>query len=292
VRRQSIIALAAAVFFGLIAVFLVNAYLTGAEKQQTAQEVATVKVGVARVALPFGEQLTPEKVRFVDWPRSSVPPGALQAVGDLNSNGKPRMVLRPLEVGEPILRSKVTGEGGRATLSAIIPADRRGLSMRVNDVAGVAGFVLPGDRVDVLITRTIGETQVTDVLLQDVKVLAIDQSANDQATKPDPARTVTFEVDPYDAQKLVLAAQIGSLSLALRSAEAPVGDSYSEPVSIADLGGFGGGSSYVPASGPSSPPVFRRPTPTRIVRAPAKPEVEIVRGVASSKYEVSRYAGK
>jgi pilus assembly protein CpaB len=290
-RRQSLIALLAAIFFGLIAVFLVNKYLTGASQQQ-AVDTTTVKVAVPTVPLPFGSQLTPEKVRFVDWPRSSVPPGALQLPAELSQGGQPRVVLRPMDPGEPIMNSKISGEGGRATLSAILPGDRRAVSIRISDVAGVSGFALPGDRVDVILTHSEGATQVADVILQDIRVIAIDQDPNDQAANPRLGRTATLEVEPFDAQKLALAAQVGTLSLALRSAKAEAGANYSARVGPGDLtGGFGGPRS-VPASLPSynPPPLRVRP----VVRPMARPatNVEIVRGTTGTKYEVGPYGGK
>lgn len=293
-RRQSLIALGAAIFFGLIAVFLVNAYLTGADRQvpQPVADTALVKVAVAGVPLPFGEKLTPEKVRFVDWPRASVPPGALQMVGDLSQGGAPRVVLRPMDPGEPIMRSKISGEGGRATLSAVLPADQRAVSIRITDVAGVAGFVLPGDHVDVLLTRGEDAAQVTDVLLQDVRVIAIDQNANEKASGVDLGKTATLEVEPYDAQKLVLAQRAGQLSLALRSAKAEPGDAYAGAVGHSDLGGGFAGARPA-SSGPYNPPPLRVRVAARpVAPRPTTTSVEIVRGMAGSKYEVGFYGGR
>lgn len=298
-RRQSLIALGAAIFFGLIAVFLVNAYLSGSDRErEQAAQATTVKVAVAQVPLPFGEKLTPEKVRFVDWPTSSVPPGALQSPTELSEGGEPRVVLRPLEPGEPIMRAKISGEGGRAALSAVLPADKRAVSIPITDVAGVAGFVLPGDRVDVLLTQGGGDAQATDVLLQDVRVIAIDQNSDEKAAGTDLGRTATVEAEPYDAQKLVLAQQVGTLSLALRSAKAEPGDAYAGAVSRSELGSGGFAAirrpaNFTPYSTPplrARPPV-RRAAPTPAPR-PATNSVEIVRGLTGSKYEVSPYGGR
>ncbi len=122
---------------------------------------------------------------------------------------------------EPILRWKITGPGQRAGLSSVIAAGLKAVTIRVNDVFGVAGFVLPGDRVDVLLTRaeTGGDKkQFTDVLLQNVRVLAVDQLADDRSEKPAVVKAVTLEVKTQDTQKLALAGTVGSLSLALRPA--------------------------------------------------------------------------
>lgn len=292
-RRQSLIALGAAIFFGLIAVFLVNAYLTGSDRQkQQAPETTMVKVAVAAVPLPFGTPLTPEKVHFVDWPRASLPPGALQLPAELSQGGQPRVALRPMDPGEPIMNSKISGEGGRAALSAVLPSDKRAVSIRISDVAGVAGFVLPNDRVDILMTTGGDEGQVTDVLLQDVRVIAIDQNANEQASGTNLGKTATVEVEPYDAQKLVLGQQVGMLSLALRSAKAEPGSAYAGAVNRGDLGS-GFPAARRPASmGPyTTPPLRVQPMP-RVAPRPSGSNVEIVRGTTGTKYEVGLYGGK
>jgi pilus assembly protein CpaB len=133
-------------------------------------------------------------------------------------------VLHAIAENEPILASKITAPGQRASLSVVIEEGKKAVTIRVDDVLGVAGFVQPDDRVDVLLTRTARGADesregsaYTDVLLQDIRVLAIDQLA-DRNTQAKPARAVTVEVDTADAQKLVLAASVGQLSLALRRA--------------------------------------------------------------------------
>jgi len=118
-----------------------------------------------------------------------------------------------------VLASKITGPGQRATLSAMLSDGMKAVTIRVNDVEGVAGFVLPGERVDVVLTRT-GEKNnaVNDVVLQNVRVLAVDQLADQRADKPAVVKAVTLEVDPTDGQKIALAATVGTLSLLLRKA--------------------------------------------------------------------------
>ena len=136
----------------------------------------------------------------------------------LSEDGE-RYVLSAIEPNEPIYKWKVTGPGARATLSAVVDEGMRAVAIRINDVLGVAGFVLPGDRVDIMLTRqSTREGTVTDILLQNVKILAINQLADDRTNKPQQGRTATVEVDSIDAQKLALAGRVGTLSLALRSA--------------------------------------------------------------------------
>lgn len=288
-RRQSWIVLAVAAFFGLIAVYLVNIYLTGAERKQEARTVATTRIAVARVPLEFGARITPQNVQFVEWPVSSVPTGSFRSPEEMMPAGHTHVVLRAMVPGEPILRSRLSGEGGRATLSALLPPDMRAASIRISDVAGVAGFALPGDRVDVLLTREVSNEQATEVLLQNVRLIAINQNANDSAERPIIGRTATLEVSQEDAQKLVLGASVGSLSLALRSVRAPQDFvAYSNVVRASDFAGGG----YTPpaqiAQGGPPPAPSGRPTPRRQRRGI---NVEVVRGTASSDYEVRPYGG-
>jgi pilus assembly protein CpaB len=307
-RKQSLIVLAIAVLIGLIAVYLVNAYLSGAETRQA--DLRLRKVAVARVPLAFGTPITPDKVQFVDFLAATVPPGSFSSVGQLAPNGNTHVALRPMEAGEPILKSKLSGEGGRATLSAILPPDQRAVSIPISDVSGVAGFVLPGDRVDVFVTRQTGQAagnETTDVLLQDVRVIAIDQDASDSSNKPSIAKTATLEVSQYDAQKLVLAQSVGSISLALRSVKAQPGQALAGRVSAADLGrgGVVRRVAYAPANyGVTirrSSPARSQAAPNRRVAAPRRAapvqvpstnNVEIVRGTTGSNYEVGDYRGK
>ena len=300
-RRQSLIVLAIAVFLGLIAVYLVNTYLGAAEKRQQTAAVGLTKVAVALVPLAFGTPVTAERVRFVDWPADSVPVGAFRSIEELAPMGKAHVALRPIEVGEPIMKSKLSGEGGRASLSALLPPDMRAAAIRITDVAGVAGFVLPGDRVDVILTRPAGPAsneQVAGYLLQDIRVIAIDQDANDTGDKPQLGKTATLEVSPYDAQKLALAQTVGQLSLALRAVAAKTGEAYSETVNAGDLaGGYGASFNRAAYQKTGDAPAYY-PTPIRPRRSaapsvarPATASVEVVRGTTGTSYQVGRYKG-
>ena len=212
-----------AVVFGLLAVFVAQGWLnyqaelsrkTVAPKPQA---VATRTIVVAAGPLRFGTHVTPEQLREVAWPDEAIPAGTFATVAEL-TQGK-RIVLASIERNEPILRTKITGPGQKATLSAVIQDGMRAVTVRVNDVEGVAGFVLPGDHVDVLLTRQAERTTGTnDVVIQNTRVLAVDQLADDAADRPTVVRAVTLEVDTIGAQKIALAASLGNLSLMLRRA--------------------------------------------------------------------------
>jgi pilus assembly protein CpaB len=224
VRTSTFVMIGFAVLFGLLAVFLAQIWLNNQaderlksiEAQRKAAPPARTIV-VASKPLRFGDELTSAALREMPWPENALPAGAFGKIADLTS-GK-RIVLMPIDVNEAVLASKITGPGQRATLSAMLSDGMKAVTIRVNDVEGVAGFVLPGDRVDILLTRT-GEKNnaVNDVVLQDVRVLAVDQLADQRAEKPSVVKAVTIEVDPTQGQKVALAATVGTLSLLLRKA--------------------------------------------------------------------------
>ena len=223
-RKNTIVMVAIAVVFGLIAVFVAQSWLnyqaelsrrTVAPKEKP---VATRTIVVATGPLRFGTQVSPDTLREVAWPEEAIPAGTFGSIAELTSGSK-RIVLASIERNEPILRAKVTGPGQKATLSAVIQDGMRAITVRVNDVEGVAGFVLPGDHVDVLLTRQAERTNgMNDVVLQNARVLAVDQLADDASDRPTVVKAVTLEVDTVGAQKIALASSLGNLSLMLRRA--------------------------------------------------------------------------
>jgi pilus assembly protein CpaB len=151
-------------------------------------------------------------------------------------NGGRRVALAAIEPNEPMLRSKITGPGQRATLSAMLRDGLKAVTIRVNDVDGVGGFVLPGDHVDVELTRQVDKRNATnEVVLQGVRVLAIDQIADERLEKPAVVKAVTLEVDVIGGQKLALASSVGTLSLVLRKAGENNAE-YARRITLSDLG--------------------------------------------------------
>ena len=223
-RSSTIIMIAFAAVFGLLAVFLAQAWLNSQAEMRAKsldamkKPLAVQTIVVAAKPLRFGAELGSMSLREIPWPEEAVPAGAFSKIVDLTSSGR-RVVLTPIEANEPVLASKITGSGQRATLSAMLGDGMKAVTIRVNDVEGVAGFVLPGDRVDVMLTRQQDKNvAASDVVLQNVHVLAVDQVADERTDKPSVAKAVTLEVEVTSAQKLALAATVGTLSLALRKA--------------------------------------------------------------------------
>ena len=239
-RKNTIVMVGIAVVFGLLAVFVAQGWLNyQAELSRKVvapkeKPVATRTIVIATGPLRFGTHMSADHLREVNWPEEALPAGTFGTIADLMSGGK-RIVLASIEKNEPILRTKVTGPGQKATLSAVIQDGMRAVTVRVNDVEGVGGFVLPGDRVDVLLTRQAERTTgMNDVVIQNARVLAVDQLADDAADRPTVVKAVTLEVDTTGAQKIALAASLGNLSLMLRRAGEQVMDA-TRRVTTSDL---------------------------------------------------------
>ncbi len=243
-RKSTIVMIAFAVMFGLLAVFVAQTWLNSAAEQRMRSleaankkaPVATRTVVVASKPLRFGNEVTADALREVSWPEGSLQSGTFAKINEVIGSGK-RVALSAIEPDEPILSSKITGPGQRATLSAMIRDGLKAVTVRVNDVEGVGGFVLPGDHVDVSLTRQLDKGSATaEVVLQNVRVLGIDQMADERLEKPSVVKAVTLEVDTMGAQKLSLAASVGTLSLMLRKA-GEADNQYSRRITLNDLSG-------------------------------------------------------
>src|SRR3954454_19886911 len=240
VRKNTIVMVGIAVVFGLLAVFVAQGWLNYQAEQSRkiaqpkSKPVATRTIVIAAGPMRFGTHVSADNLKEVTWPDEALPAGTFGSISEVMSGNK-RIVLASIEKTEPILRSKITGAGQKATLSAVIQDGMRAVTVRVNDVEGVGGFVLPGDHVDVLLTRQQERANgMNDVVIQNARVLAIDQLADDAADRPTVAKAVTLEVDTTGAQKIALAASLGNLSLMLRRAGEQVMDA-TRRVTASDL---------------------------------------------------------
>ncbi|MCW5730082.1 MAG: Flp pilus assembly protein CpaB, partial [Alphaproteobacteria bacterium] len=283
-KMRAIWILALALIMAAFSVYMAKGWLDR-QARGTAQAPApipTVNVVVAKVPLPFGATIRKEQLRLVQWPKAAAPEGTFGTFAEIlgESGAEDRVALRPIEANEPLMKSKVSGFGGRASLSALVSPDMRAATIRINDVRGVAGFILPGDRVDVLLTREISERNpITDILLQNLKVLAIDQDANEAKDRPSIAKAATLEVTPEQAQKLVLAQQVGVLSLALRH----IANAAPEKVQTIGLKDLRIGEANEPAPQPEKKVTVVR---TAVPRQEPGPSVRITRGTQSTNYEL------
>ncbi|MGC1270892.1 MAG: Flp pilus assembly protein CpaB [Croceibacterium sp.] len=310
--QRNLIIIGAAVLLGLIAVLIANSYFSGVEERQAeiAQQQQLARIVVASQPLAFGTKLTSDNVRLQNWPATSVPEGAFRSIDAALRNN--RVSLRPIVVGEPVLASKVSGTDGRATLAANLPEGMRAMSIPISNTSGVSGFVLPGTTVDVLLTRQIpgdgaeAQDQMVDVVMENVQVLAIDQTVDETSGKPKPGQTATLQTDLYGAQKLTLARKVGSLSLVLRNVENQAPAALTT-VTVRDLpgGGIQRRARPQPVQMASSAPAFlpqlfgaltgqprsAGPVETRTIM-PSGPTMSVYRGTEQTAYSVTPLGGR
>jgi len=203
------------IFVALVAVVLASRWIT----EQA--NLSTNKVAVAAVDINLGTRVTPDMLRLADWPAGSVPSGTFTDLKTLDTRVTRVSLLR----GEPLLESKLAPEGATGGLSAVVADGKRAMTVRVNDVIGVAGFALPGNFVDILVSTqndanksgSSKDLNISKLVLERILVLAVAQEAGRDETKPKVVSAVTLEVTPEQAEKLDLARSVGQLSLVLRN---------------------------------------------------------------------------
>jgi pilus assembly protein CpaB len=205
------------IVFALVIGLAAAVYATGWVSRQAG--VASNKIVVAAVDIELGSKVNREMLATVEWPSSSVPAGAFKELTELQDRTVKVGVMR----GEPLLERKLAPVGTMGGLSAVIAEGKRAMTVRVNDVVGVAGFALPGNYVDVMVNaqqeRDKGQEgkQISKTVLERVLVLAVAQEAGRDDTKPKVVSAVTLELSPADSEKLDLARSVGTLSLVLRN---------------------------------------------------------------------------
>jgi len=210
---RAVVMLGLALLAGVAAVGFASRWLL----QTSSSAVTPVAVAAAEVSL--GQPLSPNMVRMVNWPTGSIPPGAFKDTKALEG----RVVRTSLEPGEPVIEAKLAPQGTKGGLSAVIGEGKRAITVRVNDVVGVAGFALPGNYVDVIVNtqepEVKGDAQqsISKIVLEKILVLAVAQQVSRDDTQPKVVNAVTLEVTPDQAEKLDLARSVGSLSLVLRN---------------------------------------------------------------------------
>ena len=281
-RTSTVTILAVAIAMGGSAAYLTRNWL----KDQTRVSAAVQPAGtivVAAESLAYGTAMTPDNIVEIPWFSNTLPEGAFAVKDDLLSGGR-RVALSPLKRGEAVLRSKITGPGQRASLASLLDEGKRAVTVSVDDVRGVAGFVLPGDFVDIVIIADDGSPKrqsYSDILLEHVKVLAIDQVASEGEGQPTVAKAVTVEVTKEQAQKILLATNIGKLSLILAR---PV-ESNPDPnrrVSEKDIGRTSPEPLRPPPAPPPPAPVVAAPVVSHTVK------ITVVRNGETKQYEVQR----
>ena len=287
--QRSLFMLIGAIGLGLLAVLVMRFYI-GAGGSTSVTAVAEVprpvRVAVAATPLPSGTKLDATNVKFVDYAPDTVPAGALHTLAEIGDN---RTTVSAVVPGEALLASRLSGPGNQATIAAQLDPGMRAATVHVTDVTGTGGFILPGSHVDLLVTLTppgsgaagaVAPTPITDLLAQNVRVIAINQESDQAKDKPQVAQTVTLEVTPQLGQKLALAQSVGTVSLVLRNPA----NAAPESLATVHVGDLRDGRA-------TAPMVVRaavRRAPAHRAAVIATSTVEVVRGVERTSYTVAR----
>jgi pilus assembly protein CpaB len=264
-NSRALLVLALSIIAGLAAVVVAIRWIG----QQGA--VTTSKVVVAATDIGIGQPLTAQMVEQVAWPAGAMPAGSFTDIKLIEG----RVIKSSLLRGEPILEPKLAPPGTKGGLSALIAEGRRAITVKVNEVVGVAGFALPGNYVDVLVhAQDDASNPVSKIVLEKILVLAVAQEATRDETKPKVVNAVTLEVSPNDAEKIDLARSIGQLSLVLRNQVDTVGVS-SLGMHKSDLLGK--------AAAPLAPVVTKVVVPTKVaIKVSPKPKEPSLRPIAAA----------
>jgi pilus assembly protein CpaB len=286
-RSRGLLMLVIALIAGLAAVFLATRWMQG-------QGGDRGRIAVANTDIELGGRISPEMIRMADWPAGSVPTGAYKEAAKLEG----RVVTVAMQRGEPLTETRLAPIGTKGGLSAVVPQGKRAMTVRVNDVVGVAGFALPGTYVDVMVnTQEEGgqgnnrDRSISKIVLERILVLAVAQEADRDATKPKVVNAVTLELTPEDAELLDLARSVGTLSLVLRNQNDPKSETATNGATKAELLGMAKPEAVKPlaaASAPARPAAHRRTTtrtaaPKAEAPAPAPRNcVEVIRGLSKA----------
>ena len=249
-NKRALSVMAIAILFGFVAVVFASRWLL----LQPGGGSGRILVAASDISL--GQRLAPEMFKPAEWPADSVPKGAFSDPQKLAG----RVLRTNLLMGEPVSEAKLAPSGTLGGLSALITEGKRAITVRVNDVIGVAGFALPGNYVDIIVSMQkdprpgaeIREQNISKIVLERILVLAVAQEVNRDETKPKVVNAVTLEVTPEQAEKLDLARSVGTLSLALRNQVDPQAASTEGATKLTLL--------------PEAPPPPSKPAPKPAVR--------------------------
>jgi pilus assembly protein CpaB len=279
-NKRAFAMMAIAILFGLVAVVFAARWLLNQPGS------AAGRIVVAAGDISLGQRLTPQMFKLAEWPAGSVPKAAFTDPQKLDG----RVLKNNLMMGEPVSEAKLAPSGTLGGLSALITEGKRAITVRVNDVIGVAGFALPGNYVDIIVSMQKDappgssgrEQSISKIVLERILVLAVAQEVNRDETKPKVVNAVTLEVTPEQAEKLDLARSVGTLSLALRNQVDPQSAATSGATKV----------TLLPEAAPPPPPkpapkpvVVTRPVPV-VVKTAARVQrncVTVLNGLRSAQ---------
>src|SRR5687767_9282250 len=215
-NKRFFIVLVGALMFGVLAAVSVSKYLSSAQ----AYTKNLNKVAVAKVAIPLGSKIIPEQIMVVQFPKESTPDGAFDSPEKLAG----RVAVVNIAAREPITEARLAPEGTAAGLSAVIPEGYRAMTVKVDDAAGISGFIMPGTLVDVVVVidpreGSGNQDPISKIVLQNIKVLANGQNIDKpkDEREANTVKAVTLQVTPEQAEKLALATSEGRLQLVMRN---------------------------------------------------------------------------
>lgn len=211
-RYGAVVALVVAALFGVLAVFLVNKWMVGREGEEKVifkNTTPLAKIVIAAQDINMGTVLTENKLTLASWPKANRPEGAFEEISELQG----RVAISKMVVGEPLLAAKLAAPGSGAGLVAIIPQGMRAMSIKVDEVIGVAGFILPNSYVDVISVKD----KNVKTILKKIKVLAIAQETLSEDGQAKIVRTVTLQLKPKQSERLALQTNRGRVHLVLRN---------------------------------------------------------------------------
>ena len=270
-NKRLIVALTGAVLCGIVGVMLITRYLSSV--QAFTKDLGNVVV--AKQEIPLGEKITADHLAMAPIPNGSAPEGAFRKLDDVVG----RVAITPIGVREPITNLKLAPAGTGGGLSAVIPEGFRAMTVKVDDVVGVSGFIMPGSFVDVVAiivpvqgTGTEAQGPISKIVLQNIKVLASGPKIDspDQQREPNSVKAVTLQVTPEQAERLGLAANEGKLQLVMRN----YGDQEDTTTKGVNKNSLLSGESYAPQPAPPSSATeqpksaVKRSAPKRIAVAP------------------------
>ncbi|MEA1934892.1 MAG: Flp pilus assembly protein CpaB [Thermodesulfobacteriota bacterium] len=216
-KYGAVVALVVAALFGVLAVFMVNKWMTGregGEKVIFKDTTPVAKIVIAAQEINMGTVLNENNLTLASWPRANRPEGAFEEISKVQG----RVAISKLVPGEPLLAAELAAPGSGAGLVALIPKGMRAMSIKVDEVIGVAGFILPNSYVDVISVETRqGKSDKVETILKKIKVLAIAQETLSEDGQAKVVRTVTLQVEPGQSERLALQTSKGRVHLVLRN---------------------------------------------------------------------------
>jgi pilus assembly protein CpaB len=217
-------------------VYFAQQFLDTENASASQVESQVVRVMAAAQDIPFGKQIESQMLTTIDWPKESVPKGVFTNIADILPIGKgpPRRAKRAIAQGELLFVSRLSEYGEKVTIVQTLGENTRAMAIKVSAETAVGGFVTPSDYVDVVLTQGKGVGLRTVTILQNLRVIGVDQRSDEQNDLPGVARTVTVEVTPVQGQKLALAQRAGVLSLSLRSLDNAI-DAPLDSIRLTDL---------------------------------------------------------